>query len=309
MTKLLIKLFVGKKGGAENPEARRAFGALSGVTGVVVNLLLFALKLFIGIISGSISVMADAFNNLSDCMSSIVTLAGFRIAGSPADTEHPFGHGRAEYVATLVVSILIIFAGFELAQSAVGKIGKDAELEVGVLSMTILAVSVIAKLWLGVFYRKIGKIIGSGTLRAVAADSRMDVISTLSVMLGGGIFLVFGVNIDAYIGLLVALFVLYTGIRAAGECLTPLLGSAPDSRLVREVEETVMSFDGILGIHDLLVHNYGVGRSVISLHAEVSEEMEFVAAHELVDGIEARLREKFHCEATIHADPVKRKGD
>ena len=304
MTKLLVKLFIKNSEHTDDPAVRQKYGFLSGFVGIVMNLILFTGKIIAGLITASISIVADAFNNLSDAGSSIITLVGFKMAGRPADKEHPYGHGRIEYVAGFIVSLIIMLMGFELGKSSIEKICSPEEITFNWLSLGILIGSILIKLWLCFFNRKLGGMINSATMKATAMDSLSDVIATTAVIIGLLVFLFFNVNIDGYMGIVVALFIMYTGINTAKESLNPLLGQLPDKELVDDIEKTVMSYSGIIGVHDMLVHDYGVGRLIISLHAEVPCKMDFVAAHELIDVIEDDLRIKYKCHATIHMDPV-----
>lgn len=303
MTELLIRIFIGKD--AENtPEARKKYGFLSGVTGIILNLLLFAGKLTAGILSGAISVVADALNNLSDAGSSIVNMVGFKIALTPPDREHPFGHGRAEYVAGLIISFIIALMGVELAQGSFEKIISPDMPDISVLTFSALLASVLVKLWMFFFNRKLGKKINSVSLKATASDSISDVAATLTVILGMGINIAFDVNIDGWAGLLVSAFIVVSGLKTAKESLSPLLGQMPEKELVEDIQRLVESYEGIIGMHDLIIHNYGVGVSYISFHAEVSSAMPLTDAHALIDKIETDLKEKFGCGVTIHIDPV-----
>lgn len=303
MTEILIGLFIGKN--AENsPEARKKYGFLSGVTGIILNLLLFAGKLTAGILSGAISVVADALNNLSDAGSSIVNMVGFKIALTPPDREHPFGHGRAEYVAGLIISFIIALMGVELAQSSLEKIISPEDPDISVLTFSALLASVLIKLWMFFFNRKLGKKINSVSLKATASDSISDVAATLTVILGMAVNVVFDINIDGWAGLLVSAFIVVSGLKTAKESLSPLLGQMPEKELVEDIQRMVESYKGIIGMHDLIVHNYGVGVSYISFHAEVSSSMPLTDAHALIDKIENDFKEKFGCGVTIHIDPV-----
>lgn len=304
MTKLLIKLFVKNSNEVTDHAVRQRYGFLSGFVGIVMNLILFTGKLIAGIITASISITADAFNNLSDAGSSIITLVGFKMAGRPADREHPYGHGRIEYIAGLIVSLVIMLMGFELGKSSVEKIITPEEISFSWLSLVILIASILVKLWLCFFNRKLGGIINSSAMKATAMDSLSDVIATTAVILGLLVNAIWSINIDGFVGIVVALFILYTGINTAKDSLNPLLGQLPDKKLVDEIEKTVMDYKGIIGVHDLLVHDYGVGTMVISLHAEVPCSMDFIAAHELIDVIEDDIKIKYKCYATIHMDPV-----
>lgn len=304
MTKLLVKLFVKDREQVENQKVRQRYGVLSGFVGIFCNLLLFAFKFLIGTFSNSIAITADAFNNLSDAGSSAVTVVGFKMAGRPADEEHPFGHGRIEYISGLIVSLVILLMGLELFRSSVTKIIHPEEVSASWISAGILAFSILLKLWMGLFNRKIGKTIASSTLQAAAMDSLSDVISTATVLLSLGVFVLTGFSLDGYIGALVAVFIMYTGVMTARDTLSPLLGQAPDPEFVHSIEKRVLAHSEVVGIHDLIVHNYGPGRSVISLHAEVPCNIDILQIHDTIDLIERELKECFQCEAVIHMDPI-----
>lgn len=285
-------------------EARAAFGKLAGGAGVCANLLLFAAKLLAGVLCASVSVMADAFNNLSDAGSSLVTLVGFRLSSAPPDQEHPFGHGRMEYLSALAVAALIVTAGVELLKSAVEKIVSPQEPQLHWLPVAILVLAIAVKVWMAWFYRKVDRVIHSQTLAAAAADSRNDILCTAVVLVStvfGGLT---GVAVDGYIGVLVALFVLWSGFSVMRETVSPLLGQAPDPEFVAAVKETVLAQEGIIGVHDLMVHNYGPGRLILSLHAEVPAHEDILKSHDRVDAVERELKERFHAIACIHMDPV-----
>lgn len=304
MTNLLIKLFVKDSKNTSDPAVRKRYGYLGAFTGIVLNILLFLGKLIAGILSGGISVIADAFNNLSDAGSSIMTFVGFKMAGMPADSEHPYGHGRMEYVSGIIISFIIMMMGFELGKSSVEKIFSPGKSEFSILAVSVLGASLLVKLWMALFNTKLGRKIDSATMKAAAADSLSDCISTSVVIICMFIQLFSGFELDSYAGIIVALFILYTGFNTFKESLTPLLGTKPKKELVEEIENTVMNYDGIVGVHDLMVHDYGVGRMVISLHAEISSKTDIMLAHELIDLIEDDLREKYRCSVTIHMDPV-----
>lgn len=303
MTGLLIKLFIGK-GNPTDLEVRKKYGFLSGITGIVLNILLFTGKLLAGIFSGAISIIADSLNNLSDAGSSIVNMVGFKIALAPPDKEHPFGHGRAEYVSGLAISFIIMLMGVELARSSFEKIFNPEALNVNTFTFVTLILAVAVKLWMFVFNRKLGKKINSVSLNAVATDSISDAVATTAVIIGTIVTFVFKINIDGFMGLLVSCFIIYSGIKTAKESLSPLLGQMPEKTLVEDIKAMVCGYEGIIGIHDLIVHNYGVGKSYVSFHAEVSSSMELTEAHRLIDIIEKDFKEKFNCTVTIHIDPV-----
>lgn len=287
------------------PDApRRNLGAKSGGIGLVINLLLFTGKFLAGRMTGSVAVTADAFNNLSDAGSSAVTLFCFQMADKKPDAKHPFGHGKIEYIAGLFVAVAIVFTGFELAKSSVSKILSPLTPEWGLVPLLILAVSILAKLFMFFLNRALGKKAGSATLLAVAKDSISDVAATSVVLAGALVERLTGLYLDGYLGIVIALFVLYTGYSAMKDTLNPLLGQYPDPALVQQIECAVLSHPDICGMHDLIVHEYGPGRTMISLHAEVSDQGNIVAVHNSIDLAERDLKERFNCDAVIHIDPV-----
>ena len=305
LTKWLIRRFVKTPDEVKDPQTRYEYGKLAGTAGIVANLLLFAGKVLIGWLGGSLAIVADAFNNLSDAGSSVVTLVGFRLSSAPPDEEHPFGHGRVEYLSALTVAALIMLAGFELAKSAVDKILHPAPAEFSIVTLIILVAAIAVKLWMAVFYRKIGKTIHSDTLNASSADSRNDVICTGVVLVSTLVCMFTGVNIDGYVGAAVALFIIWAGFSVLKETVSPLLGEAPDPELVEQVKDIVLSQEGIIGIHDMMVHNYGPGRCIVSLHAEVPAQEDILKSHEAVDAIEQRLMHELRIIACIHMDPIE----
>lgn len=304
MFSFLLRRLIPAGAAPEDPEVRERCGTVSGLTGIVLNLLLCVGKFAAGLISGSISVTADAFNNLSDAGSSVVTLLGFRMARQKPDLDHPFGHGRFEYLSGLVVSMLILLVGFELGKSSVEKILHPEQVEFSWLAAAILVASVLIKLWMWLFNRAIARKIDSSALRATAADSLSDAVAT-SVVLAGllvGHFL--HVHIDGWLGAAVAIFIFRAGLLAAKDTLDPLLGQAPDPALVKAVQETVLSHSEIVSLHDLVIHDYGPGRRMLSLHAEVPADGDILEAHDIIDHIERELWDKYAVEAVIHMDPV-----
>lgn len=304
MIQILARLFVPDRLNYADGKVRRAYGMLCSVVGIVLNLLLFAGKYAAGAISGSIAIMADAFNNLSDGGSSLITLVGFRFSGMKPDKDHPFGHGRIEYISGFAVSVAIIVMGFELGKSSVMKLFEPEPVEASWLSMAILAASIAIKLYMYLYNRSVGAKISSDAMRATAADSLSDAVATTAVLLCMGIYMVWGIDLDAWCGILVAVFILKTGIEAARDTLTPLLGRAPDPELVSEIRDIVMAHEPIVGIHDLVVHDYGPGRLMISLHCEVPEDGDILEMHEAIDHIERELTERLGCDAVIHMDPI-----
>lgn len=304
MVTLLSRWLIPQYQQVDDPDVRRKYGVLCGAVGIGLNLLLFLAKFFAGTISGSIAITADAFNNLSDAGSSLVTIVGFKLAGQKPDPSHPFGHGRMEYLSGLAVSVLILLMGFELLQSSVDKIRHPAAIEFSWLSVVILLLGIAGKLYMSYYNRSVGNKINSAAMKATAADSLSDSISTAAVLAATLIAHFFHVNIDGWVGVAVACFILYAGYNAARDTIDPLLGQAPDPELVTDVEKTVLSFPPIQSIHDMIVHDYGPGRLMISLHAEVPADGDLLEMHDTIDLVEQTLREKFHCDAVIHMDPI-----
>ena len=304
MISLLAKWFIPRREQVEDGAVRRAWGALCGFAGIALNLLLFAGKLAAGALSGSIAVTADAFNNLSDAGSSVVTLLGFRLAGKKPDSDHPFGHGRMEYVSGLVVAGLILLMGAELVKTSVDKIAHPEAVTFSWLAAAILLVSIAVKLYMYMYNKAVGKKIGSAAMAATAADSLSDTAATAAVLLSMIVGKLANVQLDGWVGLLVALFILWSAVQAARDTISPLLGQAPDPALVKEIEALVMAHDTVVGVHDLVVHDYGPGRRIISLHAEVPADGQVLELHDVIDNIESELARKLHCEAVIHMDPV-----
>ena len=304
MISLLAKWLIPHREQVEDSAVRRAWGALCGFVGIGLNILLFAGKLAAGTLSGSISITADAFNNLSDAGSSVVTLLGFRLAGKKPDAGHPFGHGRLEYVSGLIVAGLILLMGAELAKSSVDKILHPEAVTFSWLAAGILLASIGVKLYMYLYNRAVGKKIKSAAMSATAADSLSDTAATSAVLLAMVIGKLTDVQLDGWVGLVVALFILWSAVQAARDTISPLLGQAPDPMLVKEIESLVMAHDTVVGIHDLVVHDYGPGRCIISLHAEVPADEQVLELHDVIDNIEEELAQKLHCEAVIHMDPV-----
>ena len=304
MIELLAKLFIKDRKNIGKSKVRQAYGMLCGGVGIALNFLLFAGKFLAGAISGSIAITADAFNNLSDAGASVVTLAGFRLAGQKPDPEHPFGHGRMEYISGMVVAMLILLMGFELVKSAVGRILTPQNLEISPLILVILAVSVLVKGYMALYNFSYGKKLDSGAMKATATDSISDAVATSVVLICTLISHFTGLSLDGYCGLGVGVLVFWAGIRAAKETIDPLLGQAPDPEFVEQIKTIVMEDPDIIGIHDLIVHNYGPGRVLISLHAEVPSTGDILALHDKIDLIEHKLRDALQCSAVIHMDPV-----
>lgn len=304
MTELLIKIFVKDNTNILEPKVRQQYGTLSGGVGILINIILFTIKFIAGIITASISVTADAFNNLSDAGSSIVTLIGFKMAGKPADNDHPYGHGRVEYITGLIIAFVILIMGFELLKSSIDKILNPENITFTTLSLIILIVSIIAKIWLALFNKKLGKKIDSQAMYATSADSLNDSIATTVVLISLLVSYFTNINIDGYAGVIVALFVLYSGYGTAKDTLQPLLGRAPDPIFVKNIENCILKHKEIIGIHDMIVHDYGPGRIIVSLHAEIPCDMNVLEAHDIIDNAEAEVKNKFNCEISIHMDPI-----
>lgn len=305
MTELLIRIFVPNRDKTEDPSVRGRYGAMAGIVGIICNLLLFSGKLLIGVMSRSVSITADAVNNLTDASSAIITLIGFRLARKPADLEHPYGHARFEYLSGLGVSAFILVVGVELLKTSIGKVfHPEPTMFSGALVMVLL-LSVIIKLWLALFNWKIGKRISSTTLTAMAADSRNDVISTLTVLISAIIAHLTGFELDGYIGVLVAIFILYSGIQVGKETIQPLIGGPVDQKLVGLIREKTLGFhECILGVHDLMVHDYGPGQCFASVHVEIDYREDVLVAHEIIDNIERIFWEEHGIQLVIHYDPV-----
>lgn len=309
MTGLLIKLFIKNSEDIINPQVRKDYGALSGGVGIVCNIILFLIKLITGIISASISVIADAFNNLSDAASSVITIIGFKLADKPADNDHPYGHGRYEYLSGLLIAFLIIMTAVELLKGSVDKILHPETVEFSLFSVIILIFSICLKMWMALFNKKIGSKLNASAMLATAADSLSDCIATGAVLLSLIIGHIFSINIDGYTGILVALFVFKAGIEAASDTLQPLLGQAPDPEFVKALENDILSEGKIKGIHDMHIHDYGPGRVIVSLHAEIPAEMNVMEAHDIIDNTEEKIKRKYKCEISIHMDPIETENE
>ena len=304
LTRALCRWFIKDNENHTDPKVRLAYGRLAGIVGILCNAILCVLKLIAGILAGSVAMIADAFNNLSDAGSSVVTLIGFKLAGAPPDKDHPFGHGRMEYLSAMGVAVLIILAGFELAGSALDKILHPTEATFSLISTIILAVSIGIKLWMALFSGRIGRLIHSDALAAAGTDSRNDVLCTAVVLISSVVGYFTSWSPDGWVGMAVALFVIWSGFTVIRDTVSPLLGQAPDPQLVEDIQQTVLSYDGVVGIHDLIVHDYGPGRIIVSLHAEVPEDQPISKSHDVIDNIEVELLEKFHILSCIHMDPV-----
>lgn len=304
MINLLIKLFVKDNENPKDENVRPKYAMLSSITGIVVNLFLSIFKLIIGIVTNSMSIISDALNNVTDTGSSIVTMIGFKLSQKEVDNEHPWGHGRMEYVTAFIVDILIILVGVELLQNSVDKIIHPVMPTVNGVVIFLLVVAILVKLWLFVFYSKIAKKIDSSAIKATAYDSISDCVSTFVVLFSSVISLIFGITIDGYVSILVAIFILITGVKALKETIDILLGSKPDKEFIDQISEFVKKYPMIAGIHDIMVHDYGPGRKIVSFHAEVPADANICEAHDIIDELEQDMLKEFKCITTIHMDPI-----
>lgn len=304
MTDLILRIFVRDHKNTEDPAVRDKCGRVAGAVGIVTNFLLFLMKIIVGTVFHSVSVTADAVNNLTDSGSSVVTLIGFKMASKPADEKHPFGHARIEYLSGVIVSFIVIFLGLQLGMSSIEKILTSEENALTPVALVVLVISILAKLWQCLFYRKVGRMIKSESVEATSKDSRNDVIATSVVLLGAVITMLTGVNLDGYMGAAVALFIVFSGVQLTISTADPLLGQAPEGELVQTITEKMLSYPGIIGMHDLAVHNYGVGRCFASAHCEVDAKNDILVSHDLIDNIERDFSRDLCIHMVIHLDPV-----
>ncbi len=305
MTKLLIRFFIKNPDNTAEPSVREAYGMLAGAVGIACNVILGAVKFLIGIMSGSVAIQADAVNNLADVGSSAVMLIGAKMAGRPADQKHPYGHARMEYIAALVIAFLIFLVGFELGKESLFKIISPEPVEFSFAMIAVLVSSILIKLWMSRFTAHVGKKIDSSTMSAATSDSIADVISTGAILVSSLVGYFGGINLDGYIGIVVALFVLYAGIGILRDTVSPLMGEAPDEKTVSELYSRILSYDGIIGIHDLMVHSYGPGKRIASAHAEVRSDCDIMAIHEVIDTAEREIGAEMGILLTLHLDPVE----
>ena len=307
MTEFLVKTFVKDYKKTEDTQVRTRYGLMASIVGICCNVLLFSAKLLVGMLVNSISVTADAFNNLSDAASSVIGFIGVKMAGKPADEDHPFGHGRMEYIAAFIVAFLVIQVGFSFLKTSIGKIIHPEEMTFKAVSVAILLLSVCVKLWMAFLNNTLGKRIQSAVMKATAADSLGDVVTTSATILSILVYGIWGLNIDGIIGIAVSVIVMWAGVKIAKDTLTPLIGEPIDPKLYVEITEFVESYDGIIGSHDLIVHNYGPSRSMASIHAEVPNDVDIEVSHEIIDAIEREAVRKFGIFLVIHMDPVETK--
>nr|WP_317359841.1 cation diffusion facilitator family transporter [uncultured Tyzzerella sp.] len=304
MTNLLIKLFIKDYKNIKDENVRKKYGELGSFVGIFSNVFLFIIKFLVGVFINSVAIMADSFNNLSDSLSSIITLIGFKLGAKPADEEHPFGHGRMEYISGLIVSFIIMLIGFEFLRTSFFKVISPEDISFSYSTIFILLITIIIKLWQSFFNKKLGILINSHSLIATATDSRNDVIVTSVTILSLIIFKLFSLNLDGYFGIFVALFLMYSGFNLAKETLSPLLGEAIDNELAEKIKAIALSYEEVIGVHDILVHNYGPNKSIASLHVEVPNNIDIVQCHDVVDFIEKRIQDELNIFLTIHIDPV-----
>lgn len=304
MTQFFIHRFIQNHTEIQNPSTRKKYGTLAGFVGIFCNLLLFAAKLFAGSITGAISITADAFNNLSDACSSIMTLIGFNMAGKPADSDHPYGHGRMEYITGLLVAIVIILMGFELLTSSLDKILHPETVIFHTLSVIILLLSIALKLWMYSFHKQLGELLRSSSMKATALDSLSDCAATAAVLAGLLISHFTGLYLDGILGLCVSCFILFTGYSAAKDTIAPLLGQTPDPEFIKKLSEKLTSRKEMIGYHDLIIHDYGPGRIMVTVHGEVAYPIDIMDAHNVIDEIENEIRQELGCNISIHMDPV-----
>lgn len=303
MTRFLMKVFL-KDADLNTARGRELCGRLAGIVGIICNVILCIMKMVVGTITASIAITADGINNLSDAGSSIITLIGFRISGKAADNDHPFGHARMEYVTALIVSIIILLIGFNLGQSSIEKIFSPENTQFSTVSFLILGVSILIKFWMMLFNAKLGKTINSTALEATSADSRNDAIATLAVLIAAVISKFTSLNLDGYMGALVAAFIIYSGVGLIKETIGPLLGQAPDPKIVKELKQRILSYEGVLGVHDFMVHCYGPGIYYASAHIEMDANSNMLSCHDVLDSIENDVRKQMKIQLVLHLDPL-----
>lgn len=304
MISVLSKIFIKNREDVNSSDVRRQYGILLGGIGIFLNICLFIVKMVCGLFTGSVAIIADALNNISDAGSSLIQLIGYKLSGHKPDTEHPFGHGRLEYVSGLIISIIIMFMGFELLKSSIGRIIGAVRIEYSGAAVMILMISIFVKLYMYYYNKKYAEKLSSVVMQATAFDSLSDCVATATVLLAIMVSEYTGLYLDGYCGLLVSIFIIVTGINSAKDTINPLLGQKADPEFVNKIAQFAMSYDDVLGIHDLVVHDYGAGRMMITFHAEVSANGDFVKLHDTIDSIERRLKQVLGCQAVIHMDPV-----
>lgn len=304
ISKTLISLFIKNSDNIQNDKVRNAHGMLAGIVGIIINILLFTLKLSLGLLSGSIAIVADAFNNLTDAASSVITIIGFILGAKPADAEHPFGHGRMEYISALIVSFMVMLVGLQFVKSSFERILHPETIVFETIPFILLLISILFKLWLSKFNKYIGNKIDSTALKATAVDALGDVVTTCVVVISFLASKFISFPIDGYIGIIVALGILYSGFSLVKETISPLLGSSPDPELVKNVQEGVLSYEHVTGVHDLIIHNYGPGKTMASIHAEIPSDINIMKIHDIIDTAEREISSKLGIYLVIHMDPI-----
>ncbi len=304
ISKIIIKKFIKDSENIEDEKVRNRYGFLAGIVGIIANLILFILKFSIGFLSGSIAITADAFNNFSDMASSAITIIGFRLASMPADEKHPFGHGRLEYISALVVAFMVMFVGIKFVQTSFERIVNPIGVEFNLIPFVLLLASILVKLWLGKFNKYVGEKIDSAALKAVAVDAMGDVFTSSCVVLSYLIAKFTSIPLDGYVGIVVSLIILYAGFSLIKETISPLLGEAPDEEMVNEIVDSLLQYNIISGVHDLIIHNYGVGKCIASIHAEVPSNIDIMEIHEVIDDAEKEISKKLNIHLVIHMDPI-----
>lgn len=303
-SELLVRTFIKDKDNIKNEGVRNKYGYLAGIVGIISNFTLFAIKLFVGILTSSIAVTADAFNNLSDMASSVVTIIGFKFASMPPDKEHPFGHGRLEYISALVVAFMVMLVGIQFVKSSIERILNPVAVKFEIIPLILLIISILVKVWLSRFNKFIGEKIDSSALKAAALDALGDVFTSSCVVISFFISKFTTIPIDGYVGIAVSLAILYAGYSLVKETISPLLGEAPDPELVREINQGVLSYEHVNGVHDLIIHNYGVGKCIASIHAEIPADIDIMTIHDIIDTAEREISEKLNIHLVIHMDPI-----
>ena len=304
LSNFLIKKFIKNNDDINDNKVRIAYGNLGGAVGIIINTLLFLIKLFVGLFAGSIAIIADAFNNLSDAASSIITIIGFKMANKPADAEHPFGHGRIEYISALVVSFMVMLVGFQFVKTSFSKILNPEAVTFEIMPFLLLLISIGFKIWLSKFNKNLGNKINSSALKAAGTDALGDVFTSTTVVISFFASNFTSLPIDGYIGVLVALVIIYSGFSLIKETISPLLGEAPDAELVQQINDMVLSYEHISGVHDLVIHNYGPGRIMASIHAEIPADINIMTIHNIIDSAEREISQKLGVYLVVHMDPV-----
>lgn len=303
-SKVLVKTFIKDSENIENEDVRNKYGYLAGIVGIIANFILFAVKLSVGLLTSSIAIMADAFNNLSDMASSVITIVGFKLASIPPDKEHPFGHGRLEYISALIVAFMVMLVGFQFVKSSIDRILNPVPIKFEIIPFILLFISILVKIWLSSFNKFMGGKINSSALKAASVDAMGDVFTSSTVLISFLAAKFTSLPIDGYAGIIVSVAILYAGYSLVKETISPLLGEAPDPELVRGINQAILSYEHIQGVHDLIIHNYGVGKSIASVHAEIPADIDIMTIHDIIDTAEREISEKFKTHLVIHMDPI-----